>query len=77
MKEIFEVLAIQRTKQKNQPHLMERRTFISLAQAMIIAQKWARIYHRVEVLDTFTDDDEFWVESDELVHCWENGVKTL
>ena len=76
MKPQFEVMAFRQETNQSKANLEQRAFFSSLNSAMTIAKKWAKQYWRVEVSDVVADEYGF-IEMDELVACWENGVKTL
>lgn len=72
----IEVMAFKQTNNPSIPNLEHRAVFHSINPALTLAKKWAKQYWRIEVAEILSDEYGF-IEQDELVACWENGVKTL
>lgn len=77
MKSVIEVMAFKQTTNPSVPNLEKRAEFKSINPALTQAKKWANQYWRIEVAEVLTDDDDWAIVEDELIVCWENGVKTL
>lgn len=77
MNGFIEVLAFRQESNQSKPNVEEHAEYQSYTSALSQAKKWAKKYWRVEVYDVLTDDDDWAIEQDELIACWEDGVKTI